>query len=252
MNAVVTIWSRQMTKFFRSPMELGGTLLQPILWMVLFSAAMQGMVGQLTGPGGYIPFVTPGIAALTALSGAVTGGAALLDERLRGIVKEYAVAPIPRAAILVGNIAASTTKALIQSALILLVGLLMGARLQGGPAGWLGALLLLALFGLGSAGIAAAAASKSPSTGAYHGVIFLLNLPVLFASNGLVPLGLLPTWLAWVARFNPVTYLVAAFRQLAFGVPGDVSLALATAVVATFCLLGLWVGAAGFRSALQE
>lgn len=252
MNAVLTIWSKQMTRFFRNHMEFYGTLLQPLLWMVLFAAAMQGMVGRIAGPWGYIPFVTPGIAALTALSGAVTGGAALLDERLRGIIKEYAVAPIPRWAILAGNIAASTTKALIQATLILIVGFLMGARLHGGPLGWLGALLLLGLFGLGAAGIAAAAASKSSSTGAYHGVIFLLNLPVLFASNGLVPLNLLPGWLAWVARLNPVTYLVTAFRRLAFGVPADVNLGLAAAVVAAFAALGVWAGTAAFRSSLQE
>lgn len=252
MSAMATIWSKQMIRFLRNPMEFYGTLLQPLLWMVLFAAAMQGMVGQSAGQWGYVPFVTPGIVALTALSGAVTGGAALLDERLRGIIKEYAVAPIPRWSVLAGNIAASTTKALIQAALILIVGFLMGARLEGGPLGWIGALALLALFGLGAAGIAAAAASKSSSTAAYHGVIFLLNLPVLFASNGLVPLHLLPSWLRWVARFNPVTYLVTAFRHLAFGVPADVNVGLAAMVVAAFCALGVWAGTAAFRSALQE
>ena len=81
-------------------------------------------------------FMVPGIVALSALGGAVGGGSVWLTERLRGIVKEYLVAPIPRLSILMGNALSTTTKSLFQAIIILIVGLLMGARLSSNPLGW--------------------------------------------------------------------------------------------------------------------
>nr|MCU0492527.1 ABC transporter permease [Chloroflexaceae bacterium] len=139
MHATYVIWSKHMAKFAHSTEELVGLALQSVLWVVLFGVGMGGMVPQVDGSN-YMSFILPGIMALSALGGAVGGGMVLLDERLRGIMKEYLAAPIPRLSILLGNAASTATKALFQALLMLVVGLLMGARLGGNPAGWLGAL----------------------------------------------------------------------------------------------------------------
>ena len=176
-----------MIKFFHNREELGGLLLQPILWVTLFGVGMGALVGSVGGID-YMSFMLPGILALTALGGAVGGGMSLLDERLRGILKEYLVAPIPRLSILLGNAASTVTKALFQAAIILVVGALMGARITSNPLGWLALVVLLTLFTFGFAGIALAFAARSSSIMGYHGLIFLFNLPLLFASNALYPL----------------------------------------------------------------
>src|SRR5690606_7972102 len=175
-----------MTKFFRSPEAAFGMLMQPILWVLLFGVGMQAMFrmgGAGTAmeqafPGDYIGFMLPGIIAFSALSGAVSGGANLLDERLRGIVKEYLVAPIPRYSVLLGNALSTVTQGLFQAAVIVLVGLLLGSRLGPNPLGWLAGLLVIALYALGVAGLALAVAAKVGSTMGYHGLI-ALNLPLL-------------------------------------------------------------------------
>src|ERR671938_685018 len=158
MNATITIWSKHMTKFFRNREELGGLLIQPILWVVLFGVGMSALVGNVGG-NDYMSFMLPGILALTALGGAVGGGMALLDERLRGIMKEYLAAPIPRLSILLGNAASTITKALFQSLIILVIGALMGAHITANLLGWLALVVLLTLFTLGFAGIALAFAA---------------------------------------------------------------------------------------------
>ncbi|BAS26009.1 ABC transporter permease [Limnochorda pilosa] len=247
MPAAATIWARQVRKFTRNGMELFGTVLQPLLWMVLFGAGVQGVMARGVDRPEYLAFMTPGILALTAVMGAVAGGASFLEERLRGIVKEYWVAPIARWSILVGTLAASSTKALIQAGLILVTGLFMGARPVGGPAGWVASLGLLLVFSMGFAGVAAAAAMTARSTGAYHGVIFLLNLPLLFASNALVPLAVLPGWLAWLARLNPVTYLTAAVRALTYGQPSEIPTLAASAVLLLFGGAGVLLALGSFR-----
>jgi ABC-2 type transport system permease protein len=239
-----------MTKFFRNREELGGLLLQPILWVVLFGVGMSALVGRVGGSD-YMSFMVPGILALTALGGAVGGGMALLDERLRGIMKEYLVAPIPRLSILLGNAASTTTKALFQAAIILLIGAAMGARITPNPLGWLALIVLLTCFTLGFAGIALAIAARSSSIMGYHGLIFLFNLPLLFASNALYPLVNMPGWIRTLALLNPTTYLIDALRALVFQGRATLPVALSFGVVAGFAVLGIALALWSFRRTLR-
>jgi ABC-2 type transport system permease protein len=248
--ATYVIWNKHMVKFLRNREELIGLALQSVLWVVLFGVGMRGMIGEVDGSD-YMSFILPGIIALSALGGAVGGGMVLLDERLRGILKEYMAAPIPRLSILLGSATSTATKALAQAALMLLIGVLMGARLSLNPLGWLGALLLLGLFAVGFSGLALGVASISRSIAGYHGMIFLFNLPLLFASNALYPLAVLPGWMRVIVLLNPVTYLVDAVRALAFGVSPTLPLALSVGVVLLFAALGTWFALSLFQRTVR-
>ena len=162
-------------------------LIQPILWVILFGVGMRSLMGTTTPGSGndYMTFVVPGIVTLTAVSAAIAGGSTWLNERLIGVVKEYLAAPIPRLSILLGNATSIVTKVLIQSIVILIVGLLMGAKLNNHPLGLIGGLLLIAGYGIGFSGFALAVASSTDSSEGYHMMIFLLQLPLLFLSNSL-------------------------------------------------------------------
>jgi ABC-2 type transport system permease protein len=250
MHATITIWSKHMTKFLRNREELGGLLLQPILWVALFGVGMGALVRDVDGSD-YMSFMLPGIIALTALGGAVGGGMALLDERLRGIMKEYLAAPIPRVSILLGNAASTITKALFQALIVLLIGALMGAHVTTHPLGWLAFVILLTLFTLGFAGIALAFAARSQSIMGYHGMIFLFNLPLLFASNALYPLVRLPGWIRIIALLNPATYLIDALRALTFGGTAGIALSTSFAVIVLFAALGLALALWSFRRTIR-
>ncbi|MBX0330780.1 ABC transporter permease [Oscillochloris sp. ZM17-4] len=250
MYATYVIWSKHMTKFWRSTEELVGLALQSVLWVLLFGVGMRGMIGDVGGSD-YMSYILPGIIALSTLGGAVGGGMVLLDERLRGITKEYLVAPIPRLSILLGNATSTATKAMIQAAIMLVVGVLMGAHLAVNPLGWLAALLLLALFAIGFSGLALAVAAVSRSIAGYHGMIFLFNLPLLFASNALYPLSVLPGWMRVIVLLNPTTYLIDAVRSLAFGVAPTLPLLLSLAVVLLFAVLGTWMALSLFQRSIR-
>lgn len=249
MNATFVIWHKHMTKFFRSTEELLGLLLQSVLWVVLFGVGMRGMIREVDGSD-YMSYILPGIIALSALGGAVGGGIVLLDERLRGILKEYLVAPIPRLSILLGNAASTASKAILQGLSMLLIGVLMGARLKPDPFGWLIALLLLAMFAVGFSNLALAVASISHSIAGYHGMIFLFNLPLLFASNALYPLAVLPGWMRTLVLLNPTTYLVDAMRGLAFGASFTLPLPLSVTVLILFTVACTWLALALFRRSI--
>jgi ABC-2 type transport system permease protein len=259
MSATLTLWNKHMRKSMSNPEEAIGMLIQPILWVVLFGIGMGSLLGA-TQPGAedsYITFMLPGIIALTALSGAIGGGTEWLYERLQGIVKEYLAAPIPRMSILFGNALSAMTKSLMQAIVIMIVGVIIGAKLSSNPLGWLGGLLLVAGYGLGFSGIAIAVASKTDSPGGYHMLIFMLNLPLLFLSNALYPLQTMPTWMEIAARFNPTTYVVTGLRIMTFGTSDalgkvdTIPLWLCFLVVAIFLAFSMALGYRAFKGSLK-
>ena len=250
MHATTTIWAKHMRKFFRNREELGGLLIQPVLWVALFGIGMGAIVSTVSGSD-YMSFLLPGILALTALGGAAGGGMALLDERLRGIMKEYLVAPIPRLSILAGSAASTTTKGLFQVAIILVLGLLLGAHMTANPLGWLGLIVLITLFTIGFSGLALAVAARSRSIMGYHGMLFLFNLPLLFASNALYPLKQLPGWINVLAMFNPATYLIDAMRAVAFNGTPTIALWLSFSVTLLLAIGGMALALASFRRMMR-
>ena len=259
MNATFLLWQIQMKKAVVHPEEIVGMLIQPILWVILFGVGMGSLMGT-TNPNSridYMTFVIPGIVALTVVSGAIGGGSTWLSERLIGIVKEYLAAPIPRLSILMGNATSIVTKVLIQSIIILIVGLVMGAKLSANPLGWLGGLLLIAGYGIGFSGFALAVASSTDSSEGYHMMIFLLQLPLLFLSNSLYPLETLPTLMRIGAYLNPTTYVVTGLRQITLGPAPTmgtvVSIPIWICFVVTliFAALGMYMALKAFIKAIR-
>lgn len=278
MQAALAIYLKHLYRFVRSPMEVSATLFLPVLLVALFGVGMASAVGGVAagagagaaaGPaagagagvgvgaavaaqglfvGGYLTYMAPGAAVLAVLSSAVMGGATLLQERLSGVLRQYLVAPVPRSAILVGTVGSAVTKALGQAVLVLLLAGLVGARWQprAGPA--LAALVGLAAFALGFAGLAAFFASRASSMAAFHGIITLFNVPLLFASNALYPLQGQPLWLRLAATFNPTSYAVELLR-LALGTgPGELlGVGGNLAVLLLFAAFGVACGVRGAR-----
>jgi ABC-2 type transport system permease protein len=246
------IFRKHLFKFRSDRMEIGGTLGWPLLWVATFGLGMERVVNmEILGATSYLAFITPGIIALTALSGAVNSGMTLLEEKIKGILKEYFVAPIPRMSILLASTGSGLVKTLIQSSIILILALVMGARLTGGIFGIVAALLYLLLYVFAFVGFSNGIAILSRSTGAYHMLLFVLNLPLLFLSNALYPLETMPVWMRVFAYANPTTYVVDGLRQSLFGV-GDLPAWLNFAVLIAFAALCSWFGLRTFRRLLVQ
>jgi ABC-2 type transport system permease protein len=172
---------------------------------------------------------------------------------VRGILKEYLVAPVPRVSILLGNVGSTVTKAMVQAIVIFAVGALLGAQPGGSAIGWFIAVVLAIGYSIGFAGLALTVASQTDDLMAYHAMIMLLNLPVLFLSNALYSLESLPAWMRIGAMANPTSYLVDGIRQSVLrGQNGEFPLWLCVAVVGAFALLGLLVATRAINSMTRK
>jgi ABC-2 type transport system permease protein len=92
--------------------------------------------------------------------------------------------------------------------------------------------LFLMAFGLSSLFVMLALRSSDWQT--QMAIINLLNLPLVFASNTMFPIALMPTWLQYVVKANPVSYANDVTRQLLLGATALNSLALDFGVLLAF------------------
>jgi ABC-2 type transport system permease protein len=85
----------------------------------------------------------------------------------------------------------------------------------------------------------------------YHGMLFLFNLPLLFASNALYPLGQMPGWIRVLALLNPTTYLIDATRATAFGGSASIPLWVSMVILLLLAVAGTMLALASFRRTIR-
>jgi ABC-2 type transport system permease protein len=233
---------RYLRVFARQPAFLGITLTQPLIWLLLFGALFKA-VTDIPGFDGdsYIDFLTPGVVVMLAASSAGWTGMGFIEDINAGVMDRMLTSPVWRGALNLGSVVQSVITVSIQTALILLLALLLGADYTNGVGGVLILILVAAL-------LAAAFASLSNGVGVLArqretliGAVSLVLLPLTFLSSALMQQNLVPGWIQTVGEFNPVNWAVEAGRSAAMGdldwslVAGRVGLLLALVVVsATF------------------
>jgi ABC-2 type transport system permease protein len=240
---------RLVRALLRQPAFLVITLVQPVIWLLLFGQLFK-RVADIPGfaTGSYIAFLTPGIVVMTALFSSGWSGMGFIIDMERGVLNRFLASPTPRGSLIAGALGYGALTSAIQSAIIIGLGLATGARFPGGPAALLalvvGALLLATAF----ASFSNAMALLLRSQESVISIAQLLVLPLSFLSSSLMPENLLPGWLHGVARFNPVDWAVTAGRE---ALHEDVDWSLVFSHLAWLAALALvcgWLSTRAFRA----
>ncbi|ANV84105.1 transporter [Picosynechococcus sp. PCC 7003] len=211
----VALTQRLVIQLQRRPTTLIAGIIQPFMWLILFGAlfykAPQGLFGNDIN---YAQFLAPGIIVFTAFSGALNAGLPVMFDREFGFLNRLLVAPL---ATRYSIVAASTIYimglTLIQTAVIVGASAFLGAGLP--SALGLGAIALVVfLIVLAVTALSLGLAFALPGHIELIAVIFVVNLPLLFASTALAPLDFMANWLQIVASLNPLTYAIEPIRYL--------------------------------------
>jgi ABC-2 type transport system permease protein len=198
----------------RMPVFVLISVVQPILWVVLFGQLF-GAVALLPGFGAesYVQYLAPGISIMTALFGAAYSGMGLLGDIERGVLDRLLATPVSRGALIASRILHSGLQVMLQAGIILAVAALLGARPHGGVLG-LGALLLAAGFlGAAFAAFSNALALLARRQELIIATMNFIVLPATFLSTMMMSVHLMPGWIQGAARFNPVNWAVVAARD---------------------------------------
>lgn len=209
------LWQRNTKKAIRVPIVLFFALVQPLIFLVLFSQVFSSLANL---PGfqydSYLQFMVPSIVALTALNSAFSSGMGTVTDIEDGMLDKFLIAPIHRMSIMWGRILADGTRILAQALLIIVLAFFMGTRYTTGVLGIVAMCVIAALFGMAWAGLSNIIALRSGNAEATMMFGILITFPILFLSTAFMPAFLLPDWLDTVAKFNPITYVVEALRAL--------------------------------------
>jgi ABC-2 type transport system permease protein len=206
---------RSMRALMRQPAFLGITLAQPIIWLLLFGALFKAVAHIPGFRGSYIDYLTPGIVVMLAVSSAGWSGMGFIEDINGGVMDRMLVSPVWRGALNAGIVLGSVVTVLIQTAIIVVLALILGAHYQGGVQGVLAMMLLAGLLAAVFASLSNGLGVLARQRESLIGAVSLVILPLTFLSSALMQQSLVPHWIQDVAKFNPVNWAVVAARSAA-------------------------------------
>lgn len=243
-NPLHGLWAltnRELKKWYKEPIILFMSIVQPIIWMGLFGKAMNigsifisaqlpfqlppgtdlqsisnQIMEQTFGTSDYFSYMSVGILSFVVLFTAMFSGMSIVWDRRLGFLNKALSTPVARGSIIFAKVFSAVVRSLIQAGIVLLVAFLLG--LQVGSSftvfSLFGVFAALFLVCIGLSSIFILIAIRSTRWETQMAVVNLLNLPLLFGSNALFPTKQMPDWLQAFAKINPITYVTDATRQL--------------------------------------
>src|SRR5581483_8197370 len=184
---------RQARNLAREPIWIVLMLVQPMIWLVLYSQLFTKLptLGGF-GTGSYITFLTPGIVVMNAFFGATWSGMSMIDDLDRKVIERFLATPASRFSLVLSPIVRSALTAAIQAIVILLVSLALGVRIHTGVLGWLTIILTAILVNSAFAGISQAIALLTRCEATMIAVANFIGLPLLFLSTTMIARAQMP------------------------------------------------------------
>lgn len=231
-----SIFWREMKRYRKSRSGVLIRLIQPVIWIIVIGNTFAGtrpLIQSVGFGGSYIEFMAPGVIILTAIFTSIFGGVNTLWDRRYGFMNKALTSPISRSSIAIGKMLAISLISALQASLVLGIALALGVSFPN-PLMFIPIMLIVILFSLGFSGISVAVAAAAKSQETFWGVINFLGMPLFMLSPALFPLELLPSWLAFIAKLNPVTYSVILIRGMMTNAAPTISVVSDIAVISGF------------------
>ena len=240
---------RSLRALLRQPAFVVISLIQPMIWLLLFGQLFQGVVALPGfGTASYLEFLTPGVVIMTVLFSSGWSGMSFIEDMQRGVMDRMLSSPVRRGAMMASSMAYNGVTTLVQSLVVVLVAVAVGARFGGGVLGvlvlLLSAVLLAAAFGSLSNGMAL----LLRTTESLIGFSTMLTLPLAFLSTAIIAGEAAPGWIRAVAAWNPVDWAVVAAREALATDPDWGAVGLRLLGLAAVALLLAAVATRAFRS----
>jgi ABC-2 type transport system permease protein len=207
---------RYIRMLLRQPAWVGISLVQPVIWLLLFGALFK-RTADIPGftSGSYIEFLAPGVVVMLAVSSAGWVGMGFIDDINRGTMDRLLVSPIWRGALNLGSVTQSVLSIAVQSVIVIGLSMAVGARFDNGVVGLVVLVAVAGLLGAVFASLSNGVAVLTRQRETLIGIVTMVTLPLTFLSSALMQRSLLPGWIQWIAKFNPVNWAAQAGRSAA-------------------------------------
>jgi len=219
-EAIYTLWLREIKRFLRSKSRIVGNLSMPVVWLVIMGV---GLNSTFSIPGmevSYLNFMAPGIIGMTLMFTSVFSGVSVIWDKKFGFMKEILVAPVSRVSIVLGKTLGSVTISIINGILILIIAVAMGGIALSSLSLWsvIKVVAFMALISLSFVSLGLAIAAKLNDTEGFQLIMSFLVMPLFFLSGAFFPIDNAPAWMKTLSSLDPLFYGVDGLRGSILGV----------------------------------
>jgi ABC-2 type transport system permease protein len=243
LSASLTFGWRALLKIKHVPEQLFDVTAFPIMFTLIFTYLFGGALAGSTNE--YLHYLLPGILVQTVVFITIYTGLGLNTDITKGVFDRFRSLPIWRPAALVGALLGDAARYTMASTMVIVLGLVLGFRPDGGVLGVLLSVALLLVFSFGLSWIWTALGLVLRTPNSVMGVSMMALFPLTFASNIFVDPRTMPSWLEAIVGANPITHLATAVRGLMHGTAtaGQIGWVLLTSgiLVAVFAPLTMYL-----------
>jgi ABC-2 type transport system permease protein len=238
--AIKAIYRFEMARTFRTLMQ---SILSPVLstslYFVVFGSAIGARMGEVGGVD-YGSFIVPGLVMLSLLGESISNASfGIYLPKWSGTIFEVLSAPVSFAEVVIGYVGAAATKSIMLGVLILVTARVFVPYQIEHPV-WMVAILVLTSVTFSMFGFVIGLWADSFQK--LQAIPLMIVTPLTFLGGAFYSISMLPPFWQKLTLFNPVVYLISAFRWSFYGV-ADVNLALSMGMTLGFlviCLVAIW------------
>ena len=217
LSSTMTFGWRSMLKIKHVPEQLFDVTLFPVMFVLMFTYLFGGALAGTTEE--YIQFLLPGIVVQTVVMISMYTGHTLNREVQRGVFDRIRSLPIWQPTVLLGMLLGDAVRYSIASAVIITLGVVLGFRPDGGPAGVVAGVALVLLFSFSLSWIWTSLGLIMRTPESLMNMSMIILFPLTFVSNIFVDPATMPDWLQPIVEANPISHLSTAVRSLMAGEP---------------------------------
>lgn len=215
-----TVAHRNLIDLKRTPRLFVFTMVQPIIFVVLFRYVFGGAISLTNvSPYPYVDYLMPGIFVQTVVFGAITTGISVATDIQSGLLERLRSLPMSRSSFLAGRTTADLARNVLVMIIITSVGFAVGFRIHTNAFLFFCGILLVLFFSYSMSWLFSVVGLLLKDPESAQAASFPVMAPLVFASSAFVPVASMPTWLQGFATYQPVSVTVSAVRALALGGP---------------------------------
>lgn len=243
MDTINILW-RNMKWRFQNPISILLTIIQPLIWLVLYSAVAAHSMQNMSG-GNYTAFILPGIMVLVTLACCSSGGYLNFIMKSKGSFYRILIAPVKRSSVVLGQMLEAVSLSFIEIAIMLVLSIFLSVHIASGFIGLFLMLPIIFLTAFFMSGLSYAISLCLPNEAIYETIMNLIVLSIFFTSTALFPMDSISGGLKVAVMINPFTHIINCLRGLIFEASIDWQSILLTAIL-FICLcfvsfaLALW------------
>jgi ABC-2 type transport system permease protein len=244
-----TMLGRELKHTIRYPLLLIGSILAPVVFLLLFVYILGGPIGGGMGAAArgapYVDFLVPGILMMTVASCSGTTAITVCTDINGGIIDRFRTMPISRGAVLAGHVGGSVLRTLGTTTVVTGVALLVGFRPRASVADWFAVAGIVVAFAFALAWVSVALGLAAKTVAGANSATLPIQFLLPFLSSAFVPADSMPAGVRWFTAHQPFTPVVQTMRALLTGAPVGGTGYVALAWCAAIALVGyLWARAA--------